>query len=398
MNVPALSRLLGAIAVLLLAPLFAQAAGLTITDSCQSSVSGSAASTSPDPLVSDGSGNVSVTGFSGASYSAGVGQCDPLPADGKPVCTLSASQAKVATGATVTLFAKCTASTGSLTWSVPVGGPAPATNPGTARAVALSFPSPGSYTYNVTGTSTTGVAGVTSAPVTILVGTAGTDTPKCQVSLSPSSILQNGTTNVQIACQPEATSYAWDAADTGAPAPPAPTKASATLGPFASYGVFTYKVAGLNAAGTGPKTAAMVSVTNSMGCNPGPVNYSVAAPPVGAISQDFVTNGGAVIAMSFTLPSGQTSFNMYQDSAYTTYWIPTMQWSISKCPGDFTSSTGQCNTSVGSNGRTTVTTNIAYANSYCYIPPDGATRYLNMRQTGCNPGPGGCGMSIWHSN
>jgi hypothetical protein len=376
-------------AALLCGTTFVNATGISFVDGCGRSLGASITGGPPDPLSVDSSGNVGISGFSTTTYMAGFGVCDNPPSDGKSMCVLSASQTKVPTNTPVTLWAKCSYATSSVAWSSPAGGPTVTTN---GLGATVTFPSPGSYTYWVTGSDSTG-PGHPSAPVTILVGAPGTDKPNCQLSVSPQSILQGQTSTLRVTCQPEATSYAWDAAEAGAPAAPSIDTGTLT---FNSFGAFTYKVAGQNAQGLGPKTGATIAVTSTLGCNPGPVTYDLVAPAPGTLSSDYATNGGVVYAFNFTLAAGgQTTFEQYTTNS-PSYFAPQMQWSVSPCKGDFSVTAAHCNITQIKYGNMVVSTTSGVG--WCVIQP-GMTYYLNMKQTACSPsGPAGCGIDLYRPN
>jgi hypothetical protein len=288
----------------------AGAVTLNIADSCGTSVSGTPTGGGGSPVTVDGSGNIAAVGFSGgSSYIAGLGQCDPVPADGKPVCTLSASKTRIDKGAQVTLFARCTAETDSFTWLGATQAPSPSPNPSTTRSVSLTFPEAGAYTYAVQG-ARLGVAGNPSGPITVLVGNVS-DMPTCSLSISPNAGPYGRVSTARVVCQPEATSYAWQAAEAGAPG--APTGASGDLA-FTNFGTFTYKVAGVNAAGTGPTTSSTVSIRN-------PIEFrsvatrsgtGVMAFPAGTQPTDFLVLFVVSHNGPLPLPTGWT----YRQGAY----------------------------------------------------------------------------------
>ena len=243
---------LAAFLPLVLGSASALAAGVSVSDGC-ATLSGSASGAS-DPVTVNDQGTIAVTGFSGG-YTAGIGACDPLPADGKPVCTLSASNTKVTTGGAVTLYARCTAGTGTYNWNGSAGSPVLPANPSSNKAISLTFSNPGSYTYTVTGISTSGTTGVKSTPLTILVGGA-TDAPTCALTVAPALVQLSGSATATVSCHPEATSYVW--------APPEPLSPAftgdASTQSFFNAGTFTYDVQGSNAQGTGPVASASVTV------------------------------------------------------------------------------------------------------------------------------------------
>ena len=380
---------------LLACPAFGQSPplGITVSDTCGKLISGGVSS--GDPAVSVGSdGAVSVAGFAGA-YTAGVGQCDALPADGKPVCTLSASATKLVKNASATLYVRCSASTTQFTWNGPAGGPLPAPNPGTTNAVSLTFPNAGAYTYSVAGTSA-GVTGFPSTPVTILVGDAS-DVPACTLTISPASITEGGTANARVVCNPEAASYTWDAAEAGAPAQPGNVGA-ATL-TFGTAGTYTYKVLGARSTGElGPKASATVTVKVLPGsCTNGPVTLDYSGTPLmpAVETGDITFYQGYVAAWSFTSASSPTIDFSGTTNSY--YWpMPTSTWSISRCKGDF-NVTGPCIAAGFGNypGMSATTNPAAPPGSYCVLSP-GITYYLNIKATACSSPP--CGMKVYRGH
>lgn len=392
MNVRAFILIRVAQCALCIVPTLGAAAGLTVTDPCAKSLSGTATSTSPDPVSVDSSGNIGVVGFTSGTYAAGVGQCDALPADGKPVCTLSASATRLAKGASATLYARCSASTNQYTWNAPPDGPVPSPNPGTTNSVSLNFPNAGAYTYSVAGTSSAGPTGLVSTPITILVGDAS-DVPTCVLTISPVSIDQGKTANARVVCHPEAATLTWDAAEPGAPAPAAGASAATLL--FGGAGTFTYKVLGAKSTGElGPKASATITVKVVPGsCTPGPVTVDYSANPfvAGSYSGDVTFYQGWVVTWSFTAPA--TGIADFYGNFNSYYWPmpPSELWSISRCKGDFPA--GPCTAALGSNyPGTSATTYQGYPPQYyCVITP-GVTYYLNIKAVTCPSPP--CGMGI----
>lgn len=258
----------------------AYAAGLSLQDACDRKTAGTAQKSDPNAatLSADPSGTVAITDYSG-SYAV-VGDCEVTPSKA-PVCAISASNTKVAKGSTVTLFAKCTAPTDSLTWNIPVGTPSLSASTVTAFAKTVTLTDAGAYAYTVKGTSTANGAGATSAPVTVLVGNDVVDKPSCILTLSPASIPITQSATASAVCHPEATSYVWDAAETNAPASPSSATPLANL-TFNTVGSYTYKIAGVNSAGTGPKASATITVGTA-------VTFRAASKRSGAGSLSFPT-------------------------------------------------------------------------------------------------------------
>jgi hypothetical protein len=263
---PPLSFLASIVAVAAV-PAFGQATTFTLTDFCGSTVTGSPAGNSIVAQTVDSAGNAMVPAFVSSSFVVAPGNCPPLPADGKPVCTLSASQHKVPRGGAVTLVSKCTnnppPSPGlTYTWLGPQAGPDLPDPDSNSSSLNLTFNTPGAYTYTVSAKAA-GVPGKPSAPLTILVGDT-TDKPTCALTISPSLVTIHDTATVQVSCQPEPTSLTWDTpTPTGAATPPASPNTFGDL-TFDVPGIFTYAVAGVNAAGAGPKSGALVTVATSI--------------------------------------------------------------------------------------------------------------------------------------
>jgi hypothetical protein len=385
-------------AVLGLLPVMSQATVLVVNDTCGSSLTGTITGTGT--LTVGQLGNLVVTGF-GASYSAGVGDCEVVPPWATPKCVLTASQTAIEPGAAVTLHARCRTAPdrpiSAYTWSGPAGTPALPGDAASLSSFSVTFPAAGAFSYSVGATNGNG-AGASSPQVTVLVGpqSSATSGPACTLTLSPNSVMQNTSANMKVVCQPEASSYVWDAAETNAPA------ASGGSGSllFQAPGAFTYKVRGANSSGVaGPKASATVTVISDGSCVPGPVQYDQALPTAGMLSDDVVTYNGWVAAFSFSATVGHNPyFYLNQHTAYTTYPLPnTSDWTISRCKGDF-NVTGGCNQpGNGTYGTMTAYTSTApyYA---CSIQP-GVTYYLNVKQTSCIYGSGGyCGFRIYRMN
>jgi hypothetical protein len=240
--------------VLLAASFGAAAVNVTVNDGCGKSVTGATGATN----TVDSSGNMTLNQFA-APYAAGVGQCDTAAADGKPRCTLSASQTVVAPAATVTFFAKCTSTPATYTWLDPAGFPPldPVLNPDPthSNSIIVTFANAGSYTYSVAATNGTGT-GPASGQVTVLVGDTGLK-PACIVTASPASILRNQQATLQATCNPEPASYTWTS-DAGAPTVTGPLSEPT----FTNIGTFTYKVQGVSGVGSGPWVSATVNVAD----------------------------------------------------------------------------------------------------------------------------------------
>lgn len=298
----------------------AQAATLTVNDVCGGTLAGTPSSGTGDPVTVDSSGNITAQGFAGSgSYTAGFGQCDPLPADGKPICTLSASNTKVIRNTAVTLYARCTQDPGNpLTYTFfgPQQGPDLPAPDGSANAISLTFDTPGAYSYTVTA-KRLGNSGKQSTPVTILVGDT-TDKPSCALTMSPSSINVHETGTVQVSCQPEATSFTWDPPAATAPTPPVSPADVADL-TFDSVGTFGYAVAGANAAGIGAKSFASINVAGNLQwkasatkTSGGTFNY-----PSGTAAGDFLLMYTiSPTSLGFTAPTGWTEKQTFAWSTY----------------------------------------------------------------------------------
>lgn len=321
MNLRALISSFAALAAPLAFLEHAHAVTLTVNDQCGGSISGTPTVASGNPVTVDSSGNITAQGLSGSPpYIAGFGQCDALPADGKPVCTISASKTKVGRNTPVTLYAKCTQNAGTAltyTWYGPAGTglPAPDSSPNSAT---VTITNAGVFSYSVTAKSS-GVAGRTSAPVTVLVGDA-TDKPSCTLAITPQSMNVHDTAIAQVTCQPAATSFAWDATPAFGPTPPgSPTDAGNLT--FDAPGSFPYFVSGTNAAGTGAKATAQVYVQSNL-------QYRSAA----------TKSGGGV----FNFPAGVTStdFLVLYVLSPTGTTVPTPTgWTVGQSP--YTWSAGQ---------------------------------------------------------
>jgi hypothetical protein len=291
------------------AALSSHAGEISIADSCGRQFEGAIGDgVLPNtPVISvDADGNVGIATLASGNYVGGLGQCDAL-AD-KPVCSLSASGTKVQRGAQITLYAKCTIPTDSVTWSS--GGLTLVdTVPLSKYSKTVTLANPGTYSFSVKGTATAYGTGTASNAVTVLVGNEGTtpDKPSCALTLSPSLITANGSATATVICQPAATSYTWDAAETNAPAAPASPVDQASL-TFVTAGTYTYKVLGVNATGSGPKASATITVQPPAG-GPGPLAYRA--------------SGKRLSAGTFTYPTGTLPGDWLVLWIYSTVDIPT---------------------------------------------------------------------------
>jgi plastocyanin len=377
-------------------PCASLAVNLTINDTCSSSVTGSLAGTAS--LAADPSGNVTVNGFGGAGFSMGIGQCESAAANERPKCVLIASPNAVEPGGTVTFYAKCrTPSTiNSYVWAGPTIPAAP--GPGPSSTFAATFANPGVYSYSVAGTNANGT-GNTSPQVNVLVAPAASATigPACTVTWSPNLIVQNTPSNYKVSCQPEASSYTWDAPETGAPAA---SGVSGTL-TFPAPGAFTYKVRGNNAqGGVGPKASATVNVTSDGSCVPGPY-YAELPAPLG-FSQDAQMPPNYVIAWSFSVaPGDYASLALQNHTQYNYFTFPNRGTiAISKCRGDFNVPPA-CTTGFFSWGWSQTLPGNGSANTTagsCSLDPN-TTYYLNVKPTDCANSPvGQCGFRIYRQH
>ena len=341
---------------------------LTVNDACGKSMS---AVTGASTTVAS-SGDMTANSVSGGGYTAGVGHCPPAAPDNLPRCSLSVSQSLVALNTQVTLYANCTSNPTAFTWVGPSSPGLPANAP-SSKAISLSFPASGVYSYTVRGHNASG-AGPASAQVTIHVADATTK-PACTLTASPAFVQPNGISTLQVACNPQGTSYAWSA-DPGAPLPAASESAKAMS--FTVPGTFTYKVRGVNGNGHGPVASATVTVEGV--CTHAPVQYEFAAPALYTYHEMAMPTHW-VVAYSFSLPSGSASFNIQRHADYMTYRFPeASEWSISKCKGDFTVG-GACRVSFGAYGSMSAYT-AGNPASQCVIEPN-TTYYLNFKPTYC---------------
>jgi hypothetical protein len=319
----------------------AEAASLSLQDSCGRSTSGTASKTDPNASVvtADQNGGLTITDYSG-SYAA-IGDCQTSTS--KPVCALSASNTKVTKGSTVTLFAKCTSPTDTITWNSPAGSPT--LNPVSTFAKTVTLSSSGAYTYTIIGTSTTYGTGGPSSPVTILVGNdaaAGSeDKPNCVLTVSPAWVEITQSATISAVCQPEAASYTWDAVDPNAPAAPSSTTASASP-TFANVGTYTYAVSGNGTPGTGPKASATITVGTGINFRgwSSKTSTGTLAFPTGTQSSDWLALY-IVSSGTFTTPTG---------------WNPAATRALTNYPGFYVNLfTRQAGTdtgvSIGSNTR-----------------------------------------------
>ncbi len=278
-----LSRILAALAFVSASPAASAAFNVTVTDTCGNSLAGSGVTTSVGS-----NGDVTLSGVT-APYAALLGCESPAPAT--PQCSLSASQTLVGTNVPVTLVAKCSNAT-SWSWASPPNTPVIPTG----RSVTMQFPNPGAYTYSVSGNS--GVFGPRSNQLTILVGDAGTP-PVCTLTASPTSIFLNGTSRLQVVCNPTQSSHVWTGGGGGAALPASGDPGG--LLTFTNPGTVVFQVQGVGPGGTGPLATAAVTVGSSLSASASltPASIGTSAPSLFTVTISN-QNGVAASGVAFT--------------------------------------------------------------------------------------------------
>ncbi len=192
-----------------------------------------------------------------------------------PVCTVAATPASIATGATSTLTASCSNSPNSYVWT---GG----TCAGTAAATCAVTPE-ATTTYTVAGVNAGGTSSAASATVTV-----ASPVPSCTVTASPASIAAGETSVLTASCIPVATSFVWTGGTCAGT-----SGASCTVKPSATS---TYTAGGVNASGTG--SSASVTVTVPL---PGSPVCKLSASPV-------VVSAGSSTTLTATCTPAATSY------------------------------------------------------------------------------------------
>jgi hypothetical protein len=210
-------------------------------------------------------------------------------------------------------------------------------------------------------------------------------TPECTVSASPSTITAGATSTVSASCSNTPTSWLWTVTNGG---PTIGNVASAEL-TFPSAGSYQYRVTGTNGSGDGTQSPSRTVTVNSP-----PPTGSCTTPPgttvinVGASGNFDIPfdNPGSVIdssvaanatkAYAFTNNAFKTGYLSGSDGNYGA--IANKDWSLSLCPGDFTTSLGAaCLVNKRKDPMIGYSTNGTLG---CTIPVN-TTVYLNIRGT-----------------
>jgi YD repeat-containing protein len=161
----------------------------------------------------------------------------------RPSCTLTASPASIAAGASSTLNASCSPAASSYFWT---GG----TCAGQSGSSCIVSPS-ATTMYTVAGVNPAGTGTAASTSVTVTKDT----TPVCTLTALPSSVIAGASSTLTATCSPAATSYVW----TGTPCS-TKTGPTCSINPFATS---TYSVAGVTSLGVGPAASVTVVVPAS---------------------------------------------------------------------------------------------------------------------------------------
>lgn len=177
------------------------------------------------------------------------------------------------------------------------------------------------------------VISCTSGPAVI-----PTSPPSCSVNVNPINIGVGQSSNISASCNPAATSYAWTMTGTAG----GPTITGAGGAPtFAGAGTYLFQVTGTNSAGAGLiSNSAQVVVTAVIpqpivpGCTVTATSGTYTGNSTKLISID--RNGYAAYALPTYTQSGRT-LEILSIQSTASQGDLTAEFSVSLCPGDFSS-------------------------------------------------------------
>lgn len=228
--------------------------------------------------------------------------------------------------------------------------------------------------------------------------------PVCKLNNSTSNVALsssvNGTATITASCTPSATSYSWNTSS-GAPS----ISGSGGALTFPSAGTFTYSVTGTNGDGTGaPSNTVTVTVSDGVSQSPPPPSSCPATPAGTTIiamggrdnyskidfNQAFDAPGNRIDSVS---EAGQIKAWEFDNNAYLSgkitgtagnYGSNYKDWSVSACPGDFSSSLPAACLKIRRTGLTlyyhATNAKLSDGTPSCVIPA-GQKMYLNVRAT-----------------
>jgi len=227
------------------------------------------------------------------------------------------------------------------------------------------------------------------------VASAPTAVPICTVNASTTSVNTNGTATINASCtQPPINSYNWTVSS-GAPA----ISGSGGTLVFGTAGSYTYSVKGTNSVGEGASSN-IVTINVTAASQTPPPPSSCPATPAGTtiitasgkdayskinFNQAFDAPGNRIDSLT---EAGQIKAWEFDNNAYLSgkltgtagnYGSNYKDWSVSACPGDFSSSLpANCvkRRAVG----LTLYYHASDATKGCVVPA-GQKRYLNIRAT-----------------
>ena len=208
-----------------------------------------------------------------------------------------------------------------------------------------------------------------------------TTPPVCTVNVSASPISAGGSSGITAVCNPAASGFIWTVSPgTG----PAMSGASANV-TFPTAGTFTYTVNPSNGTGAGAPASGTVIV-----------NAGTGGPPAGctpiAVSGSFTGNQtkliqidrGATVAWALPIygTAGRTLEILSIQSTASQSDL-TSEFSVSTCPGDFTSMPAECKTwgTVNQSGTQLYASTNGYQLAGTCTVITGTQYYINVRNT-----------------
>jgi len=224
---------------------------------------------------------------------------------------------------------------------------------------------------------------------------APTAAPSCTVSANTTSVSTNGAATITSSCnQPPILSYAWTTSSGAS----AISGSGGTL-VFGTVGSYTYSVKGTNSVGEGPASNT-VTINVSDASQPPPPPSSCPATPAGTtiiavggrddyskieFNEAFDAPGNRIDSVS---GAGQIKAWEFNNNAYLSgkitgtagnYGSNYKDWSVSACPGDFSSSLPAKCVKIRTTGLT-MYYHASDATKGCVLPA-GQKMYLNVRAT-----------------
>ena len=161
--------------------------------------------------------------------------------------------------------------------------------------------------------------------------------PVC--TLANQAAVVGASVTLAASCTESPTSHRWTNSSAAGAPPFNPSGATLALGPFTTVGTFTYSVAGVNAAGTGPAASATITVAaDPNACTPTTVNGAFTANGI----KNLTINQNASVSYALPLfPAGRT-IELLSIQSTSSQQDLTAEFAVSKCPGDFTPKAVEC--------------------------------------------------------